>query len=99
MECYAMKLKNVASLFPLGHVIVSPQADAVLSDYDIQDALCRHNTGCWGELDEFGWQANNDAVNSGRWLESRHRSRRGTWFWVTTSSDRSLTAVHLTGVQ
>jgi len=81
--------------FPLGKVVATSNAAALLKPADIQTALCRHQLGDWGNLDSEDRQANEDALkNEGRLL-SVYNAVNGTKFYVITEWDRLLTTVLL----
>jgi hypothetical protein len=90
-----MTLTLTAGMFAIGKVVITPEAIAKLSRDDVIEGLARHLTGDWGELDEFEWKVNDDAMEDGNRLFSRYRTRSGTWFWIMTEPDRSLTTVLL----
>ena len=80
--------------FPLGQVVITPNALAKLNSDDILNALNRHVGGDWGELDEEDRQTNDEALKSGDRLLSAYRSG-DTKFWIITESSRTVTTVLL----
>lgn len=54
-------------LFPLGQVVATPGALALLSRHGVEPAelLSRHQSGDWGQLSREDAQANDDAVKFG----------------------------------
>lgn len=82
-------------LFPLGRIVATPGALAVLAPEDILLALQRHAAGDWGEVDALDEEANNAAVRSGGRLLSAYLSADGLGFWVITEADRAATTVLL----
>ena len=80
---------------PLGRTVATPAALAAVSPVDIADALRRHASGDWGEVDPDDRAANDDALRSGERLLSVYRSANGTTFWVLTEADRTATTVLL----
>jgi len=90
-----MTLTLTDGLYWIGRVVITPEAKATLSREDVIEGLARHFKGEWGELDEYEWKVNDDALEYGDRLLSRYRTRSGTWFWIMTEPDRSLTTVLL----
>jgi hypothetical protein len=81
--------------FPLGRVVVTPNALDHLTPADIHRGLQRHQAGDWGELDEHDKQENNSALHMGLRLLSSYRAAGGTNFWIITEADRSVTTLLL----
>jgi hypothetical protein len=50
--------------FPLGHVVITANAQATLNPADIQPALARHHSGDWGDLDEHDRRANEASLTA-----------------------------------
>ena len=48
--------------FPLGQMVITRTALAVLSALDIAGALDRHRQGDWGDVGREDWQANERAL-------------------------------------
>lgn len=80
---------------PLGQLVITPAATAVLAQPDVVTALRRHASGDWGEVDDHDRRANDDAMRHGTRLLSAYTSASGTGFWVITEADRSVTTVLL----
>ena len=80
---------------PLGQIVATPAALGALTQPDIVEALRRHASGDWGEVDAHDQAANDDAMRDGTRLLSAYRSASGTPFWVITEADRSVTTVLL----
>ena len=87
--------KPVKSNLPLslGRTVITTNAQKVLSDSDIANALNRHQSGDWGELCEEDKQVNVDALKNGERIMSVYISNGGKKFWVITEADRSCTTV------
>jgi hypothetical protein len=81
--------------FPLGQVVITQNARAVLSDADVRAAIKRHVAGDWGELDEADKAENEFSLQQGFRLLSSYRAADGTKFWIITEADRSATTVLL----
>ena len=79
--------------FPLGIVVITPNALDQLTPADIQRGLQRHQAGDWGELGEEDRQENDNALRTGMRLLSSYRSAGGPTFWIITERDRSATTV------
>jgi hypothetical protein len=80
---------------PLGQIVATPAALAVLTQPDIVAALRRHASGDWGNVDAEDRAANDDALRDGTRVLSVYQSASGTTFWVITEADRSVTTVLL----
>jgi len=83
------------ALGPLGQLVATPTALLAVTAEEVQQALERHVMGDWGELDEEGKKANDEALQSGERLLSAYRTASGTKFWIITEADRSSTNVEL----
>jgi len=81
--------------FRIGRLVITPRATEKLTQDDVIKALVRHLDGDWGDLDEFDWKTNDDAVEFGNRLLSTYRAQDGTVFWIITEHDRSATTVLL----
>ena len=79
--------------FPLGKVVITPNALDQLSPADIQRGLQRHQAGDWGELDEEDRQENDTALRTGLRLLSAYPADKGVTFWIITEADRSVTTL------
>jgi len=79
--------------FPLGNVVITPNALGQLTPADIQLGLQRHQAGDWGELGEEDWQENDRARHIGLRLLSSYRSSRGVTFWIITEASRTATTL------
>ena len=79
----------------LGEVLITRGAAEKLSNDDIQHAIIRHIVGDWGDLCLDDWNLNNEAVRDGHRVLSRYQSTDGTWFWIITEWDRSVTTILL----
>lgn len=79
--------------FPLGNVVITPNALDQLTQADIQRGLQRHSAGDWGELDVEDRQENDRALQIGMRLLSSYRSTAGATYWIITEADRSATTL------
>ena len=80
--------------FPLGQVVITPNALEKLNSDDILNALNRHVLGDWGELDDEDRRENENSLKNGFRLLSAYRSA-GTKFWIITEGNRQVTTVLL----
>ena len=81
--------------FPLGRMVITANARAVLAHEVVLAALARHAAGDWGDLDAEDQTANERALLDGSRLLSVYRSAAGQRFYVITEWDRSITTVLL----
>src|ERR1019366_1153920 len=81
--------------FPLGEVVATPGALGILAPAELQDALLRHVTGDWGDVDQEDRQANEQALADGSRLLSAYKSSQGKPFWIITEAGRDVTTILL----
>jgi len=81
--------------FPLGHVVITANAQATLNPADIHRALARHHSGDWGDVDEHDRRANEESLTEGSRLLSSYKDQQGVKFWIITEADRSATTILL----
>ena len=79
--------------FPLGNVVITPNALGQLTPADFQRGLQRHQAGDWGEMGEEDWEQNDTALRTGMRLLSVYRGTNGVTFWIITEADRSATTL------
>jgi len=84
-------------LFPLGWLIVTPRADAALSDAgdEADTFLSRHVSGDWGEVVPARSAANTLALSIRKPLVSAYRTSKGAALLVITDPVRSKTHILL----
>jgi hypothetical protein len=92
-------------LFPLGQIVMTPGAIALLNEYHVsRDSLLhRHMTGDWGELPAEDVAENERSVREGFPIFSSYHvcdSRHEDGFadhaiWIITEADRSSTTILL----
>lgn len=80
--------------FPLGRVVVTPNASLRLSTEEVLTALRRHAAGDWGDLCPEDTMANDSALHNGGRLFSAYGEGRFR-FWIITEDDQLVTTVLL----
>ena len=78
--------------FPLGHLVITTNAQAQLGPDDVQRAITRHVSGDWGDVCPDDACANDQALEYGDRLLSVYGEGERT-FWIITEADRSVTTV------
>lgn len=83
--------------FPLGRVVATSGAIAALqaTRQNPLDFLKRHGQGDWGELDAHDIAENEFSLATGFRLLSAYRLTDGTYVWIITEADRSVTTLLL----
>ena len=81
--------------FPTGQLCITPNALRQIGLEDFTEALRRHVTGDWGEVDAHDRKANDDALREGSRIFSVYRSESGIKLWVITEADRTVTTILL----
>jgi len=81
--------------FPLGQIVITPNALGKLASDEILTALDRHVQGDWGDLDKEDKTENEIALEKGFRLLSAYTGNDGIKFWIITEADRSSTCVLL----
>jgi hypothetical protein len=87
-----------AVLFPLGRIVATPGALAVLATAgrDPAELLCRHQRGDWGEVPAEDARENKLSVRNGfRILSSYRVGNQEAVVWIITEADRSSTCLLL----
>ena len=90
-----MTLIIFGRLFSLGEVVITPSANEVLSNRDVNSGLIRHMDGDWGDLVAEDKELNDDALLNGERLMSEYRTSTGVRYWIITEWDRSQTTILL----
>ena len=80
--------------FPLGQVVITPNAQESISMDVVRSKLERHVRGKWGDLCDEDRQANEDALERGSRLLSVYYDGN-TKFYIITEADRSSTCILL----
>jgi hypothetical protein len=81
--------------FPLGRVVITPNALEQIHAADIRPALARHASGDWGDVDDHDRKANEQSLVQGLRLLSVYHDRNTVKFWIITEADRSATTILL----
>jgi hypothetical protein len=89
MSAYALLIAK----FRLGKIVSTPNALDRLTQEDILLAIGRHQAGDWGNVDTYGYAANERALVEGTRLWSVYHAANGVKFWLITEADRSATSV------
>jgi hypothetical protein len=82
--------------FPLGRVLMTPNAARRIPWQALKDGLRRHWTGDWGDLDPQDARCNDDALVRGGRLLSAY-GQDGQRFRIVTEADRTVTSILLPG--
>jgi len=81
--------------FELGEIFATPEVLQVVPEEERLDALRRHASGDWGEVDEADKLANDNALQTGERILSAYTSKGGVKFWIITEADRTITTILL----
>ena len=89
--------KKIEALFPLGMVVMTPGAAALLENTSTPShrLIARHQFGDWGNLCKENDQTNRDAIQFGDRTFSSYKLEGGQKLWVITEVDRSVTTLLL----
>lgn len=82
-------------LFPIGRMLITSNAQAILPTDEVLSALGQHSNGDWGDVGEEDWATNERALKEGERLLSAYKTAKGVKFWIITEADRSVTTVLL----
>lgn len=80
--------------FPLGQLVITPEARKALLDKELILSISRHLRGDWGEVTAGDCRRNDEALEKGGRLFSVYKPGN-TRFWIITEADRSSTAILL----
>ena len=92
-ETTAKELENTEPKFPIGKLVITPNALESIEPFEVTAALARHAAGDWGECGREDWRENELSLKEGFRLLSVYHSEKGGKFWVITEADRSATTV------
>ena len=79
----------------LGMIFATPGVLRTVTEEERLDALRRHASGDWGEVDEEDKLANDNALETGERILSAYTSKGGVKFWIITEADRTITTILL----
>lgn len=83
------------TLTPTSQICITPGAMMDVPYKEIDQALNRHWSGDWGELDEEDKAENDRALKENCRILSAYTASNKVKFWVITEHDRSVTTVLL----
>ena len=81
--------------FSLGRLLITPAAQAVLTQDDLLTALNRHARGDWGVVGPEDKAENDLSLKQGFRILSAYESSSGEKFWIITEAGREATTVLL----
>ena len=81
--------------FPLGQIVITPNALGKLASDEILNALNRHAQGDFGDLDKDDKAENDIALEKGFRILSAYTGNDGIKFWIITEASRAVTTVLL----
>ena len=84
---------TVSPRFPLGQILVAPNAQEQLESAEVRAALRRHACGDWGEAKPDEVADNERGLREAGGVLSIFRDRRDQRFCVMTNGNRSATLV------
>jgi hypothetical protein len=88
------RLGVMAALFTLGEIVITPEAERLMTMLSINPAslLLRHVTGDWGDASDDQKRTNEEAVREGGRVLSVYGSGRRR-LYVMTNAERSTTTI------
>ena len=92
-----LHLPSKTPLFPLGKVVATPGALALLEEHgrNAAEFLLRHERGDWGDVGDQDKRANEDGLRHGARLLSVYPIADQSRLWIITEADRSSTCLLL----
>jgi hypothetical protein len=81
--------------FNLGRLVITSNADAVLTPEDVSLALMRHSRCDWGDVCKDDRKVNERGVVEQGMILSSYQSAKGEKFWVITDPGHEVTTVLL----
>ena len=75
--------------------MITPGATSALESSEVFNALRRHSSGDWGDVDEHDHKENELSVSHNMRIFSVYHTSIGQKFWIITEADRSYTTVLL----
>ena len=87
-----MRLVPIQSKFPLGQIVITPNAMSRISQGEIDDGLLRHARGDWGNICPEDAGQNNQALQCVDRVLTVYGAGSQR-FWIITEADRSVTTI------
>ena len=81
--------------FPYGRMVMTRGVAEEIHEMEILDAIRRHLSGDWGDVNQNDTRMNEIALRDGYRLFSVYHTRAGKKFYIITEADRSATTVLL----
>lgn len=86
--------------FDLGNLVMTRGVAALLESdagkqLELANAIARHHSGDWGDVDEEDKGRNDKSLEDGTRLLSVYNFGSGEKFWIITEADRSVTTALL----
>jgi len=81
--------------FSMGQLVITSNAQAMLTPEEVSLALMRHSRGDWGDVCAEDRQANERGVLEQGMILSAYRSVKGVKLWVITDPGYEVTTVLL----
>jgi hypothetical protein len=81
--------------FSMGQMVITSNAQAVLTPEDVSMAFVRHSRGDWGDVCAEDRQMNERGVLDQGMILSAYHSAKGGKFWVITDPGHEVTTVLL----
>lgn len=81
--------------FSMGQMVITSNAQAVLTPEDVGTALTRHSQCDWGDVCAEDRQVNERGVLEQGMILSAYQSAKGEKFWVITDPGHEVTTVLL----
>jgi hypothetical protein len=79
----------------LGQIVITSNADSVLTSEDVSAALRRHAFGDWGMVCAEDWRTNDQRCREKGMVLSSYDSAKGTRFWVISDPGHEVTTLLL----
>ena len=92
-----MNLPATNPLFPLGTILVTPGAEALLTPAQMSVALNRHQHGDFGALEADDLHQNHRGLTNCGMIMSVYHASDGTEYWIQTHGARIHTTILLPG--
>jgi hypothetical protein len=89
-----MFINILKSKFPLGELVITPNALNTLLEAEINEGLCRHANADWGDVYPEDAEQNLNALESGGRLFSAY-GKGLKRFWIITEFECSVTTILL----